>query len=70
MLVVSGGSDALFPPPAGRDQARLFTGSRSVSQTTLQGTAHAITLERTHNELVRVVDRWLDRHIGESGQTG
>lgn len=63
VLIITGASDALFPPPAGPNQARLFSGSRSVTQTTLPGTAHAVTFERTHYRLVRVVDYWLHRHI-------
>ncbi len=60
VLVVTGGSDALFPPPAGPDQASLFTGSDSVSQTTLPDTAHAVTLEATHELFVSTIDEWLD----------
>ena len=63
VLIVTGGSDALFPPPAGPDQARLFTHSPSVAVTTLPATAHAITLERAHNQFVKVVDRWLGAHV-------
>ncbi len=66
VLVVSGDKDALFPPPAGPDQASLFTGSRRVSQTTLTDTAHAFTLEHGQDQLVRTVDRWLDRNISRS----
>ena len=61
VLVVAGADDALFPQPAAPDQAQLFTGSRSVRQTTLAGTAHAFTFEQGRHRLVRVVDRWLDR---------
>ena len=61
VLVVGGGADALFPRPAAANQAGLLTGSRSVTQTTLAGTAHAFTFERGRDRLVRVVDRWLER---------
>lgn len=61
VLVVTGAKDALFPKPAGPNQARLFTGSRSVSQVTLRSTGHAFTFEGSHNRLARVIDRWLDR---------
>ncbi len=63
VLIVAGGSDALFPPPAGPDQAKLLTGSSNVTQVTLPDTAHAYTFERTHNRFVSVVNSWLRQHI-------
>jgi len=60
VLLITGANDKLFPPPAGPDQASLFTGSRKVTQTTLPDAAHAFTFERAHHQLVETVDRWLD----------
>lgn len=63
VLIVAGGADKLFPPPAGPDQAALFTGSSSVTQVTLPNTAHAITFEAGHDQFVKVVDSWLNRYV-------
>ena len=63
VLVVTGGSDKLFPPPAGASQAALFTGSPSVTQTTIAGSGHAYTLEHTHAALEHDIDSWLDAHV-------
>ncbi|MCZ2402241.1 alpha/beta hydrolase [Paenarthrobacter sp. Z7-10] len=63
VLVIAGGSDALFPPPAVPNQAALFTGSHSVSTTTLPGSAHAVAFERAHNQLVSSVANWLRQHV-------
>lgn len=63
VLVVAGGNDKLFPPPAGPNQAQLFTGASSVTQHTLADTAHAFTLERTHNRFTAVINRWLHYHV-------
>lgn len=59
VLVVGGGQDALFPKPAARDQVSLFTGSRDVTGRTLARTAHAFTLEQSHQQFANVVRRWL-----------
>lgn len=60
VLVVQADRDALFPPPSGRRQAALFTGSSRVTFRTLRQTAHAITFERGRTALVRDMDAWLD----------
>lgn len=67
VLIVSGGADALFPPPAVARQAALFTGSRSVTTRTIAGAGHAITLQRSHGVFQRIVSSWLDTHIGAAG---
>ena len=71
VLIVSGGSDALLPPPAAPNQATLFTGSGSVTFRTIPDTAHAVTLEAAHavtleaghDDLVRVISTWLGQHV-------
>ena len=62
VLVIAGGKDALFPPPAGPDQAALFTGAESVKEIALPNVAHAITLERVYDSSeLRPLNRWLKR---------
>lgn len=58
VLIITGASDKLFPPPAGPDQAKLFTGSSKVTQVTLPETAHAFTFEQSHLKLSETVNRW------------
>ncbi len=70
VLIVAGGSDALFPPPAGPRQARLFTGARSVTEQTIAGAGHAITLQRSHDTFQRTVDRWLNGHVETAATAG
>ncbi len=50
-------------PPAGPRQAALFTGARSVTEQTIAGAGHAITLQRSHDNFQRTVDRWLNGHV-------
>lgn len=59
VLIVEGGADAFFPPPAAGDQAALFTGARSVSAAVVPDAGHAITLERHHGVLENAVLRFL-----------
>jgi len=66
VLIVTGGADALFPPPAARRQAALFTGSPTVTKRTIAGAGHAITLQRSHGVFERIVANWLDKHIGSA----
>lgn len=63
VLIVEGAADALFPPPAARSQAALFTGARSVSTTVVPLAGHAITLERHHRVLERAVQKFLRTRI-------
>lgn len=63
VLVVSGGSDALFPPPAGPDQASVFTGARSATQVTLPNAAHAVTLEGADLSGLGQLDKWLTKRV-------
>ncbi|NHC44014.1 alpha/beta fold hydrolase [Motilibacter aurantiacus] len=60
VLVVSGGKDAIFPPPAGQAQAALFTGSAGVTQVEVPETGHNFTLERTHGQFETAVRSWLE----------
>ena len=62
VLIIAGGSDALFPVPAGPDQASLFTGAASVDQVTLPTVAHAITLEHVYEpSALRPLNDWLHK---------
>ena len=62
VLIIAGGSDALFPVPAGPDQASLFTGAASVDQVTLPTVAHAITLEQAYApSALRPLNDWLHK---------
>ncbi len=63
VLIVEGAADALFPPPAARSQAALFTGARSVSTTVVPLAGHAITLERHHRVLERAVRVFLSTRV-------
>lgn len=63
VLLIAGGADALFPPPSEQLQAARYTGTRSVSLTTIPDTAHALTLERTRHVLESTVANWLRLHI-------
>lgn len=59
VLIIAGGRDALFPPAGLPRQAALYTGTNHVKVVTIAGTAHAVTLERTHHVFERAVARWL-----------
>ncbi len=62
VLIIAGGSDALFPVPAGPDQASLFTGAASVDQVTLPTVAHAVTLEHVYApSALRPLNDWLHK---------
>lgn len=63
VLVVTGAADALIPPPAGPRQAKLYTGSPSVTQVTLPNKAHAVTTEAGHKQLETTISHWLRRHV-------
>ena len=64
VLIITGGSDALFPVPAGPDQASLFTGAASVDQVTLPNFAHAITLEHAYvPSALRPYNDWLQKRF-------
>lgn len=59
-LIVIGGDDPVFPPPAGPRQAELLSGSADVTQVTLPGVGHALTLEPDSHRVAEVVDGWLE----------
>jgi len=63
VLIVEAAADALFPPPAARNQAALFTGARSVSTTVVPLAGHAITLERHYRVLERAVRLFLRTRV-------
>lgn len=59
ILVVTGEKDALFPPPAGELQARGYPSSNDVTQVTLPGAPHALTLSPQRGAFIGVIDGWL-----------
>jgi hypothetical protein len=64
VLLVAGKQDAFFPPPGAAAQQVLGyvpTGP-NVELEELEDTGHAMTLGRTHEAFVAVMDRWLSRH--------
>ncbi len=61
-LLVNGADDKLFPPPAGNEEKLLFGGNRDVTQVTLPGTGHAVTLGRTAPQFRDLVGDWLVGH--------
>lgn len=63
VLIVEGGADAFFPPPAGADQASLLTGAKSVTVATVPGSGHAITLSRHHRVLETAVLGFLRTNV-------
>jgi pimeloyl-ACP methyl ester carboxylesterase len=60
VLVVTGSEDVLFPPPAGPNEAALFSGSPDVTQVTVEG-GHALTFNRSAPQFRKVVADWLAR---------
>ena len=62
VLLAYGDSDALFPPPAGVQQRKLYTGTRDVTLITLVNTGHAVTLERSAPVLAADTASWLQGH--------
>ena len=54
--------DALFPPPAVRNQARLYTHAKRVTYRSLPASAHAVTFERGKIQLQRDLSAWLSRN--------
>lgn len=61
VLLVYAQNDALYPPPAGQRQAARYTGTKWLSLVTIPDTGHAVTLERSHNRLEKVIGSWLHR---------
>ena len=61
VLLVFGGRDAIFPPPAGERQRALFTGSRDVTLVELPDAGHALQLGRSAARARSVVASWLRR---------
>lgn len=59
VLLVFGTADALFPPPAGILQRLHFLGSHDVTLDQIPDTGHAVTLERSHLQLVADISGWL-----------
>jgi pimeloyl-ACP methyl ester carboxylesterase len=62
VLLVYGGSDAIFPPPAGDQQKGHFTGSDDVTLETIPETGHALSLERSAGTTRDVIASWLCNH--------
>jgi pimeloyl-ACP methyl ester carboxylesterase len=60
VLIVCGDHDALFPPPACDQHKGKFTGSDDVTESLLDDTGHAVTLERTRRTLESTVGNWLN----------
>lgn len=60
VLVILGREDLLFPPPTGRRQVALLTGSKDVSLREISGVGHAITLERKASRFRSAVEDWLE----------
>ncbi len=61
VLVIIGKEDALFPPPSGRTQRDLFTGSPNVTLKQLSPSGHAVTVEETAPQFSDAISRWRDR---------
>ena len=61
-LLVQGGKDTLFPPPSVARQAKLLTGSSSVTYAALPDAGHALTFETGHQRLATIVASFLSRH--------
>jgi pimeloyl-ACP methyl ester carboxylesterase len=59
VLVIIGGQDALFPPPAGPTQKSLFTGSKNVRLVQLSPSSHAITVEAVAPQFARTIADFL-----------
>jgi pimeloyl-ACP methyl ester carboxylesterase len=59
VLLIFGANDALFPPPAGAEQAAQFVGSSHVSLIQLADTGHALTLERSAPTFTADISQWL-----------
>jgi pimeloyl-ACP methyl ester carboxylesterase len=59
VLLIFGANDALFPPPAGTEQAAQFAGSSDVSLIQLTDTGHALTLERSAPTFTADISQWL-----------
>lgn len=66
VLVVTGGSDALFPTSAGDRQAALLTGSSDVDRLVVPRAGHAITLEPTSDAFVDGIADWEARTLGST----
>jgi alpha-beta hydrolase superfamily lysophospholipase len=63
VLLVYGIEDALFNQPgAGETQAQLFAGSEDVTLEFVEGSGHALALERTAPAYRALMSRWLSAH--------
>ena len=62
VLAVFGENDAVFPPPAGQQQAARYVGSPDVTLKMIPNASHYPLVEATHLEVVSAVDEWLDKH--------
>jgi len=59
VLIIAGGADELFPPPALQIQAQRYTSSSKVTYKELAGTGHGFGYEASHLQTVDLVDQWL-----------
>jgi pimeloyl-ACP methyl ester carboxylesterase len=63
VLVISGGNDALFPPPTNLLQAKTgYPLSDDVQLVELPNTGHAVTLGLSHGAFRAAMDTWLKGH--------
>lgn len=59
VLILEGANDAVSPPPAGKSQQMLYTGSHDVTQVTLVNTGHALTLGFTAATVQATAAEWV-----------
>ena len=60
VLLLFGGSDAVFTPEAPAEQSRAFSGSDDVRLETFEGAGHALALERQAPQVRATLAAWLD----------
>jgi pimeloyl-ACP methyl ester carboxylesterase len=60
VLLIAGGDDELFPPPALQLQALRYISSPSVTYKQLPDTGHGFNYEATHLQTVAIVNNWLN----------
>lgn len=64
VLLIAGGSDELFPPPALKLQASRYLSSPSVTYEQLPDTGHGFNYEASHLQTVAIVNNWLNAFGG------
>jgi pimeloyl-ACP methyl ester carboxylesterase len=62
VLIVCASDDALFPPDGCTKQQDLYSASTDVSTVVIDGTGHALTLERTRRQFQATVSAWMSAH--------